>query len=69
MGTIKEKTKRREAIITVAGYIRCKVSRKGVGEVEVEKVMISQVPRNPKSCVLKVEVPTHASGIINTHLP
>lgn len=24
MGTIKEKTRRREAIITVAGYIRCK---------------------------------------------
>lgn len=37
MGTIKEKTKRREAIIAVAGYIRCKVSRKGVWEVEVEK--------------------------------
>ena len=68
MGTIKEKTKRREAIITVAGYIRCKLSRKGVWEVEVEKVMIAQVPRSAESCMLKVEVPTHASGVINTHL-
>lgn len=29
--------------------------------------MIAQVPESPESCVLKVEVPTHASGIINTH--
>ena len=68
MVTIKEKTKRREAIITVAGYIRCKLSRKGVWEVEVEKVMIAQVPRSAESCMLKVEVPTQASGVINTHL-
>lgn len=68
METIKEKT-RRGARITGAGYIRCKLSRKGVGEVEVEKGMIAQLLGSPESCALRAEVPTHASGIINTHLP
>lgn len=58
METIKEKTKRREARTTVAGYIRCKLSRKGVWNIEVQKVMIAQVLGSPESCVLKVEVPT-----------
>lgn len=55
---LRRKQKRREARITVAGYIRCKLSRKGVWNIEVEKVMIAQVLGSPESCVLKVEVPT-----------
>lgn len=52
METIKEKTKRREARITVVGYIRCKLSRKGVWNIEVQKVLIAEVLGSPESCVL-----------------